>query len=122
MREGDWNIVKYDIYRSFEIEGFEKGYKVLISDLLQSLYLLVAIRIGEILNGNELARRRLSNGYGDETIKLELVDFLKALLRRFVFDPHILMRSDPGISGLGKDGFLRTSSCLNYSPPCSPSL
>ena len=115
MREGDWNVIKYDIYRSFGIKGFEKSYKVLISGLLQSLYLLFAIRPNKIFDGNELIRRRLSNSYGNKTIKLKLVDFPKALLRRFRFNPYIFIRSDPGISGFKKDKFFRTSSYRNYS-------
>lgn len=125
MREGDGDVVKYDMYSSFEMEGFEESHKVLMLGLLQSLHLLVAIRPQEALDSDKLARRRLSNGHSNVTIKLELVDFLKALPRRFIFDPHVLMGSNPGISGLGKDKFLRTGSCLNDSAlwrACSPSL
>lgn len=113
MSEGNWNVVKYDVHRSFGMESFEETHEVLMLSLLQSLHLLFSVGADEVLDGDNFTRRRLSNSHSDETIKLELVDFLKALPRRFVFDPHILMRSDPGISGLGKDEFLRTSSCLN---------
>ncbi len=113
MSEGNWNVVKYDVHRSFGMESFEETHEVLMLSLLQSLHLLFPVGADEVLDGDNFTRRRLSNSHGDETIKLELVDFPKALPRRFVFDPHILMRSDLGISGLGKDEFLRTSSCLN---------
>lgn len=59
---------------------------------LQSLHLLVAVGPDELLDGDDLARRRLSNGHSDQAIKLELVDFLKALPRRFVLHLHVFMR------------------------------
>ena len=61
------------------MEGFKKSHKVLVLGLLQSLHFLVAVRPNEILDGDEFARTRVSNGHGDGTIKLELVDLLKAL-------------------------------------------
>ena len=80
MSEGNKNIIKYDIYRLFGVEGFEEADEVLILGLLQSLHFLVSIRADEVFYGNKLAKRRLSNSYCDKTVKLELVDFLKALL------------------------------------------
>lgn len=81
MSEGNWNVVKYDMHRPFGMEGFEKTQEVLMLSLLQSLHLLVSVGPEEALDGDEFARRRLSNGHSDEAIKLELVDFLKALPR-----------------------------------------
>jgi len=72
------------MYRPFEIEGFEKTHEVLMLGLLQSLQLLASIRSDQVFNGDKLARRRLSNSYSNEAIKLKLVDFLQTMPRRFV--------------------------------------
>lgn len=82
-------------------------------NLLQSLYLLFFIEVDEIFNDNNFIRKRLSNSYSNKIIKLKLVDFLKIISRRFVFDSYIFMRSDLGISDLGKNEFLETSFYLN---------
>lgn len=115
MGERDRDVFKYDIHRPLGLEGFEKTLKVLILGLLQSLQLLVSIGPNEVLDGYNLARRRLSSGHGNEAIELELVDFLQTVPRRFVLQLHVRIRSNPGINGLGKEKILGTSSCLNYS-------
>ncbi len=117
MSEEDRDVVKYDMHRSFEIEDFEKIHEVLMLSLLQPLHLLVSIGLDEVLDNNELARRILSNGHNNEAIELELVDFLQAVLRRFVLRLHVLMRSDSGINDLEKNKFLRISSCLSHINP-----
>ncbi len=125
MSEGNRNVVKYDMYRSCEMEGFEETHDVLILGMLQFVHLLVPIGADEVLDGDKLVRRRPSNGHSDETIKLELVDFLKALPGRFLFWSHVLVRADVSINGLRKDEILRTSSCLNNIilwRACSPSF
>ena len=95
------------------MKNFEVIYEILILNLLQFFHLLFFIGADEILDNNNFTKRRLSNNHNDEIIKFKFVDFPKVLLRRFVFDSHIFIQSNPDINGFEKDDFFKTSFYLN---------
>ena len=95
------------------MKNFEKTHKILILNLLQSFHFLFFVGIDKIFNNNNFTKKRFSNNHNNKTIKFEFVDFLKILLRQFVFDPYIFIQSNLDINGFEKDEFFKTNFYFN---------